>query len=334
MRSDLVLFYESLANLAKLGQEEPRILLLTGMAAVITQGFLFSKSCREPAMWGGARVSLLFFAILAGCAGPESVHTSWVNPPGNVPIMGKDIVQIDVALLELPLGDPFINHELWNNTDEQIVDLEHKAGVDDNGFRIGQIIGITPGHLQGLLTSKRSCINPRRRLLPAGRETKQMLGPVLAHVSYRIKQNDQTTVETLDQVQFLLEVIPTITRDRHVCLNITPKAQYGESLPDLKPSADGSDWAYELSKPCKSYPSLTWKITLAANDLLVVGASIEQPHSLGYHAFIQEEQAGQEVQRLLVIRTMAADGNEQDVGQSPPLAFQATQSGAVRANGQ
>jgi hypothetical protein len=284
-------------------------------------------------MRGGARVSLFLSLILAGCAGPESGHTSFVNPPAGTPFLGKDIVQIDVALLELPVGDPFINHELWNNTDEQIVDLDHKAGVDDNGFRIGQIIGITPGHLQGLLTSKRSCINPRRRLLPSGRETKQMLGPVFSHASYKIKQHDQLMVETLDQVQFLLEVTPTLTKDGRVCLTMTPKAQYGESLPDLKPAADGSDWTYQLSKLCKSYPSLTWKVTLAPNDLLVVGGNIEQPYSLGYHAFVQEEPPGQEVQRLLVIRTMAASSNQEEFGPSPPLAFQATQSGAIRANG-
>ena len=293
-------------------------------------------------MRGAARVGVFLAFILAGCAGPESVHTtSWLNPAANAPIVGKeDIAQIDVALLELPVGDPFINRELWNNVDEQIVDLEHKAGVDDNGFRIGQIIGMTPGHLQGLLTSKRSCMNPRRRLLPFGRETNQMLGPPLVHASFQVKQNGQTTLESLDQVQFLLDVVPSLAKDGRICLNITPKAQYGESLPELKPSANGSNWTYEISKPCKSYPALSWKVTLAPNDILVVGGNIDQPQSLGYQAFIQEEPAGQEVQRLLIIRTthLAADSNNLEniipVGQSPPLAFQATQSGAVRANEQ
>lgn len=292
-------------------------------------------------MRGGVGVGVVLSFILAGCAGSDSVHTtSWLNPTAPAPIQGKDIVQMDVALLELPVGDAFINHELWNNTDEQIVDLEHKAGVDDNGFRIGQIIGMTPGHLQGLLTSKRSCINPRRRLLPSGRETNQVLGPILAHASYQIKQNGQTMPENLDQAQFLLEVVPTLTKDGRISLNFTPKAQYGESLPDLKPAADGSDWTYQFTKPCKAYPALSWKITLAPNDLLVVGGNIEQPHSLGYHAFIQEEPAGQEVQRLLVIRaTHMGAGNNifEDLvpaSQTPPLAYQATHSGAIRANGQ
>jgi hypothetical protein len=289
-------------------------------------------------MRGGALVGVVLSFLLAGCAGTESVpSTSFLNPASRASIPGIDIVQIDVALLELPVGDPFINRDLWNNTDEQIVDLEHKAGVDDNGFRIGQIIGMTPGHLQALLTSKRSCINPRRRLLPSGRETNQMLGPTLASVSYQIKQNGQTTLETLEQAQFALEVVPTATANGRVCLTFTPKAQYGESLPDLKPAPDGSDWTYQLSKPCKTYRDLAWKVTLGPNDLLVVGGNIEQPKSFGYRAFVQEEPAGQEVQRLLVIRTTtSANGmdNSLPVGQSPPLAVQATQSGAIRANGQ
>jgi hypothetical protein len=292
-------------------------------------------------MRGGVGVGVVLSFVLAGCAGSDSLHsTSWLNPAASAPIQGKDIVQMDVALLELPVGDHFINYELWDNTDEQIVDLEHKAGVDDNGFRVGQIIGMTPGHLQGLLTSKRSCINPRRRLLPSGRETNQMLGPAFAHVSYQIKQNGQTTSEVLDQVQFLLQVVPTLTKDGRISLNFTPKAQHGESLPELKPATDGSDWTYQITKPCKAYPALGWKVTLAPNDLLVVGANIEQPHSLGYHSFVQDEPAGQEVQRLLVIRAthMAASNNPFDglvpASQTPPLAYQATQSGAIRAHGQ
>lgn len=284
-----------------------------------------------------AAVGLLLACMLAGCAGPDTVHsTSWIHPAAQAPVLGKDIVQIDVALLELPVGDPFINHELWNNTDEQIVDLDHKAGVDDNGFRIGQIVGMTPGQLQCLLTSKRSCINPRRRLLPSGREASQLLGPALTHVSYQVKENGQTTIESLDQAQFLLEVVPALGKDGRICLTITPKAQHGESLPDLKPAADGSDWTYQITKQCKSYPALTWKVTLTPNDLLVVGGNIDQPNSLGYRAFIQEEPGQDGVQRLLVIRTMTA-GNEPDefvTGRSAPLAYQATQSGTVRANGQ
>jgi hypothetical protein len=198
---------------------------------------------------------------------------------------------------------------------------------------------MTPGHLQNLLTSKRSCINPRRRLLPSGRLTNQLLGPTLAHVSYQIKQNGQTIPEALEQVQFLLEVVPTLSKNGRICLNFTPKAQYGESLPDLRPAADGSDWTYQLTKPCKAYPTLSWNVSLAPNDLLVVGANITEPQSLGYHAFIQEEPAGQEVQRLLVIRAtqMAASNNEEGpvaASQSPPLALQATQAGIIRANGQ
>jgi hypothetical protein len=283
------------------------------------------------------RVGLLLCAILAGCAGPDAGRsTSWFKPAAGSPALRKDIVQIDVALLELPVGDPFINRELWNNTDEQVVDLEHKAQVDDNGFRIGQIVGMTPSRLQALLTSKRSCINPRRRLLPSGRQTDQLLGPTLAHASFRVKQSGETVGESLDQIQFLLEVVPTIAKDGRICLTFTPKAQYGETLPDLKPAADGSDWTYKLSKPCKSYPALGWKVTLNANDFLVVGGNIDQPQSLGYHAFIQEE-ADQQVQRLLVIRATHQGAGTDDLsryGKSLPLAFQATQAGAVRANEQ
>src|SRR5207247_4496708 len=99
----------------------------------------------------------------AGCDSlPESARTTaWLKrTPFASPAANSQVVQLDVAILERPLGDPFLDKELWQHTDEMIVDLDRKAAVEDNGYRVGQIIGMTPGKLQDLLKSPRSCINP------------------------------------------------------------------------------------------------------------------------------------------------------------------------------
>jgi hypothetical protein len=290
----------------------------------------------------GALVPVLWCGILAGCAGPEMVRsTSALDRLPAGPNLGKDIIQMDVVLLERPVGDPFINKELWDFTDEQVVGMDHKAALDDNGFRVGQIVGMPPGRLQSLLTSERSCINPRRRLLPSGRATTQYLGPPLARTNFQVKENGQAITVALDQAQFLLEVIPTLTNDGRTRLLFTPKAQYGENIPDPKPAADGSGWTFQVSKPSKSFAGLNWEVTLAPNEFLVVGANFGQPEALGYQALVQDD-GPEPVQRLLVIRTTRsthgsdASATLEDlarVGQSPPLAMQATMA-AVRARGQ
>src|SRR2546422_2803409 len=114
---------------------------------------------RDRLMRAAAYLCLLTVTALGGCAVFETGHsTSWLkrSRPAAAPLP-PDIVQMDLPMIERPVGDRYLNQELWANTDEQIVGPEYKAAVDDNGFRVGQIIGIPPGRLQALLTSPRSC---------------------------------------------------------------------------------------------------------------------------------------------------------------------------------
>jgi len=279
----------------------------------------------------------LVCGIVAGCTQPQAARsTSWFDRL-RAADFGKDVIQLDVALLERPIGDPFLDSELWKYTDEQTVSLDRKAVLDDNGFRVGQIVGMPPEKLLALLSSKRSCINPRRQLLPPGRATVQVLGPTLPHAKFQVKEDGQTVEIVLEQAQFVLEVTPTLTGDGKTRLRFAPKVQYGEKVPELHPAADGSDWAYEISRPCKHFSDVTWEVSMAPNEILVVGAGSDQPDSFGYHAFIQHDATAQ-VQRLLVIRTNRSPDTQtatlEDLARhSPPLAEQATVS-AVRAHGQ
>src|SRR5262249_26814687 len=88
----------------------------------------------------------LLAALLAGLAlGAADRPGIWVDGlrPYHVP-EGPDVVVLEVVLLERPVDDPFVNEELWRSADEQAVPLERKAVLDDNGFRVGQIGGLTP----------------------------------------------------------------------------------------------------------------------------------------------------------------------------------------------
>jgi hypothetical protein len=58
----------------------------------------------------------------------------------------------------------------------------------------------------------------------------------------------------------------------------------------------------EPERPHHSYPKLSWEVTLAPNQYLVVGTRFDQRHSLGFASFVQTEETNP-VQRLLVIRT-------------------------------
>ena len=276
---------------------------------------------------------------LAGCLSTAPDQASAITTRLR-PQLAADSVIIDFALLERPLGDPYFNHELWTHTDELVVDLEKKAVLEENGLRIGQLVGMTPAQLQTLLSSKRWCLNPTRRVLPAGKTATYHLSPVLPHCDYDLFLGGMKHELQADQARFCLDVIGTLTADGKTKLAFTPKVETGEKVLPFQPSPEQSEWKFTIGRPSKAYPDLSWEAALAPNEYFVVGARLDKPGTLGYQAFAQDD-VPQPVQRLLVIRTNrsqhAGVGDQptlEDVARassSPPLAVQATMS-AVRAS--
>jgi hypothetical protein len=293
--------------------------------------------------WAGL-LTLLLLGALGGCVLPEPARpTSWLQRmrPANNPL-GNNYVQMDVALLECPAGDSFVNGELWSYTDEQVVSLEKRAALEENGFRVGQIVGLPSRRFLDLLTFERSCINPRRRFVQPGYVAAQALGTTIASLNFQISDNGLPVDINLEQAQCFLDVVPTLTEDGRTRLRFRPRVEYGQVQPEFQPVPDQSGWTVEMKRPAKTFPDLEWEVTVAPNEYLIIGARPEKARSLAVQAFLEE--GSSPIQRLLVIRTNRSQGDAQDerlltledlgrMGRSPPLALQATLTSA-RACGQ
>lgn len=240
---------------------------------------------------------------LGGCATlPEPTKaTSWLKRL-RTPGLDANVVQIDVALIERPVGDNFLNNELWTHTDEMIVDIERKGLVEDNGYRVGQVVGGTPIGLQTLLHSERACVNPRRRLVPAGLPVTQVLSGNLATASVHVFQGKQKQEISVDRARFCLEVVPTLTTDGRTKLCIAPKLETGETMLPFQPDPDKSTWSLRVERPAKTFKNVSWDVTLAPGEFLVIGARLDRPNTLGHRSFVVDDLSNP-MQRLLVIRT-------------------------------
>lgn len=277
---------------------------------------------------------------LAGCLTTASDQAPSALTTRMRPQLAADSVIIDFTLLERPLGDPYFNHELWTHTDELVVDLEKRAALEDNGLRVGQLVGMTPAQLQTLLTSDRWCEKRHRVFAPVGKTVQEYLSPVpIAHCDYDLFLGGQKHELQVDQARFGLDVIAALTADGKTKLTFTPKVETGEKVLPFQPSPQQSQWEFMIGRPSKAYPELSWEAALTPNEYFVIGARLDKPGTLGYQAFAQDD-VPQPVQRLLVIRTNrsleAADQPTlEDVARAgkgpPPLAMQATM-GAVRAS--
>lgn len=276
--------------------------------------------------------------LLAGCLGKQTTKSgNWLDRlrPFQGPT-GADVVMMDVAILECPIGDHYINDELWTRADEQIVDLERKALLEENGFRIAQIGGMTPPELHKRLTSERTNTRPRRLLLHAGHPTAVTLGGPVPECTFTVNKEGDARTLAISNGQFQFEVTPTLTKNERTTLQFTPKIEHGTSAVIPRPAADRSGWEMREHRPTESFPTLAWEVALAPNEYIIIGGRFDRPGTVGHEFFLRTD--GTPVQRLLVIRTgrssegvgvEVASTQEASPRRSAPLAIQAAYT-AVR----
>jgi hypothetical protein len=274
-------------------------------------------------------VVALVCGVLGGCTTtrfePAAPHFAAAGPFAGA--AGADVVQMDVAVVERLYGDDFLNRGLWELADEQAVSLERKPTLDDNGFRVCQVGGLTPAGLQALLTSPRSCADPRRIQVHAGHAVPIPLGAAWKRCRFQLHQDGQATAVDLQDAQCLLQVTPTLTDDR-IRLQFTPHVKHGAPAVAFAARQEPSgalSWARQHEQPEECYDRLGWEVTVAANEYVVVGTRLDRGGTLGQACFLPPPDETR-VQRLLVIRTgrsLAEAPPDAPIGRSPPLALRA-----------
>lgn len=289
----------------------------------------------------------LVLALLAGgvggCTSEGTVRSlSWFKaPPAFRGPVGPDVVQIDVALLERPVGDRYVNDDIWALADEQIVPLEHKDILAENGLRIAQIGGILSPDFLALLTSERSNPDPRRHQVRAGQPVTLPIGPVREQSTLRVSTTrDSDGQRAVKNAQFELIAMPSLGDDNKVRLTFMPQVRLGETKLVIKPAEDGSGWSCQEQPVSDKYKELSWETTLAPGTYLLVGCWIDRRQTFGSECFVRADEA-RPVQRMLVLRAFrqqqeptgesATEPNAEDASsRALPIALQASGLAAKR----
>lgn len=239
----------------------------------------------------------------------------------------EQVVFLDVALIERPRGDYFLEQELWELGNEQGIDLESKPMLEENGLRICQIGGLLPARLQALLTSPRTCPDPRRLRAEPDQPTPVQVGPMRPKVAFQLRQGNSSQPLNLEQAHCFFEVLPSLEGEQGLRLRFTPRIRHGKTRiePHVTRDPDGPlRWAVEAREPIEDFPQLRWELTVGPNEYVVIAGRPDRPETLGAAYFMPT--AGRNQQRVMVIRACqmaAGDGVDEAFSQSPPLALQA-----------
>jgi hypothetical protein len=256
---------------------------------------------------------------LTGCHVSKSAHSSPVAEQ-TVASQEKSINAVDLylAFVQTRLGDPFFNKDvqetdpdaegpaqkpcLWSSTDHHVVNIEQQIVLEDNGYRVGQIVGIMPAKLMKLLDSPRTCIDPRHRVLSCGEPATLAVGPILQRSTFHVKHGGQVQHFALEQARYCLDVTANLTKDGRTRLEFTPRVEHRAPGLAVDLAPDLSGFVNKLVPPHHRFPLLGWQVTLKPGEALVIGANLERPGSLGCRSFLQDDMP-EPVQRVLVVRT-------------------------------
>lgn len=254
-----------------------------------------------------AGLGALLLVGLAGCFTERPHQAALFDArPRFAGVTGDDVVHMDVAFIDRPVQDRYLNQDLWAEADEQNIEPEKKVVLRENGFRVGQFGGLSPpGELQDLLTSQRSCVDPRRISLHAGEHRSLLLGPLHKQLKTLLVRNGRQAPADFQDAQCVLDVAPELTSDGRTTLHFTPHIRHGQPNLGFAPQHDASGalrWERQEQQPEEVYSWLSWEVTVAPNEYVIIGTHLEHLNNLGQRCFLLGED-GPSRQRLLVLRT-------------------------------
>lgn len=239
--------------------------------------------------------------LLAGCVSPEPSRTgvAWQSLKVDAEA-GQDRILFDVSLVQRPIDDVFLNHDLWASVDEMILPTDLRENLELNGYRIGLLVGSPPDRLKQLLQSDRSCIERKGRSVAPGTLLQQNLRECFDTTEGTIRRGKVSETVVFDRPLFAFDLFPTL-KQQSVRLRVTPRIETGERTMNFKPVPEESNWALEMKRPTRMLTDLAMEIDLAPNQLLIIGARPERVGTVGYQSFV-DDQSGEILQRVLVLR--------------------------------
>ena len=270
---------------------------------------------------------------LLGCVSLSSVGRAIPFPRSNLVSSSThlpDVVVMDIAPLEVPLGDRFVNEDIWTLLDEQILPTKQRLRLEHNGFRVGLAAGgRTPEGLRQLLTSKKSNPKPYQSRRQIGNSSSVALARDIDPCEFEFWLDDRSEPKRYRRAACQFRLVPHVDHEGAVRLQFAPQLEFDdpEKWSRLNPRFA---LAVQGQRSTETLEPLTFEVTLGDNDFVVVGARFDAPDSMAARFFLSPD-PDRPVQRLLAVRAAPLFKNS---GTSSGLRQASTHSLAAQAAAQ
>ena len=213
---------------------------------------------------------------------------------------GDDVVSLEVAVIEQPLGDRFLDSDIWDEVDEQVLSGEDRSRLRKNGLRVGLVGGIVPARLQSLLTSQGSNPTPRHFRLRSGNPAEVPLAGSREELTFELHPAEGEPEEvSLTSGEVSVRLIPTIDKEG-VRVRCLPHARHGS--PKLwRTPEEGGGLAFQGEQTDREFDGLAWEFRVKPGEYALIGTEYGQPGTFGNLTLITPGSASVS-QRMIVIR--------------------------------
>ncbi|MCL4201300.1 MAG: hypothetical protein KJ000_02315 [Pirellulaceae bacterium] len=250
-------------------------------------------------------VALLLSAFCA-CSpwSVASIDQSLLKPPR----MSPDSVVLELAFLDVSEQD-----ELWGEVDEQILPVDLRRKLTQQGLRTG-VTGVQlPGWIIDRLEQQKKTIEideqtgsavvgdqdgPRRLQCRSDHPREIDIGPVRKELVLAADATEQQPERTLKDALCRLSVVSQAQGDGRVHLKLTPEIAHGPPRHRWV-GGDGS-FRIHLSQDHERYDDLTISAVLSPGQTFVL-AGTQEVHGLGQHFFPEGERLPNH-RRILLLR--------------------------------
>jgi hypothetical protein len=213
-----------------------------------------------------------------------------------------DGLVVEKVLLERPLGDRFLNHDLWYAT-LCTVPPEMRELLASNGIQVGVLGGNLPGEFQSIVSNAAETIDPRMLTFNHLKEAVIPTAGPIADCKYEVLPDLAGKLQpiALKDARCGILVRPQQMGDGRIKLWCEPQIQHGERQDRFRPSEDGTQFTKFEEFPTEKYAELGFEVALRPDECLVIGSIAEARSSLGSTLF-EAEASGNARQRVVVIR--------------------------------
>ena len=247
---------------------------------------------------------------MAGCLTQDPMTlveaNAWSRLKPTRPQVSPDTVEIRYIFIDREEGNELIDQRIWAEADEQIISLETKALLNDNGLRIGKLASRLSPDVKKLLENANGEGEGRLYGSQSGSTLKIQTTDVKPNWTLFTVKESGSRAEELTDAQGYLVLTPTIGESDVVDLSILPEIAFGQPTNNQVPAPDmNGGWRYRGNgRETRSFPEMRISVPVTSGDYLLIGGLNERRGTVGERMFSVDKD-GNRRQTVLLVRDVS-----------------------------